>query len=345
MENNINFGYLDLLQDIMDNGKSKGDRTGTGTRSVFGREIRHDMSLGFPLITSKEINFQNIKTELAWFLEGRTDLRFLLKNKCYIWVGDAYKRYETKMSRAKHGSWFSRKEFIKAILENDEFNEEWGDFGPIYGKQWRSWTSDNLTEHARVWIDQFETMLNTLRDNPDSRRNIVSAWNVGDIKDMVLPPCHYGFQVYTRELDFEERRRIGIDNGVDVSGSFFDRFESLMILDIHDIPSRSISLLWTQRSVDTPLGLPYNIASYGTLLEMLGDEFNMVPEELIGQLGDVHIYNNQFDGVNEQLSRIPPPLPTIQIMDGIKSCLLPGSDDVRLINYNPLPNIDYPLSN
>lgn len=360
MKNNIDYGYLDLLQDIMDNGVQKGDRTGTGTRSIFGRQIRHDMSLGFPLLTTKAIKFQNIKSELAWFLSGSSDIRELWKRKCYIWDGDWYKNYKKDKVNVRSLKEM-RKLGISSLEDNGGLKQNWNGFdksiwnlGPIYGSQWRKWKSDEIesfsdeskiyengnykTRYRNKTIDQIKILLKDLEHNPDSRRMLVNAWNVGELNKMTLPPCHYGFQVYTRELSFEERKGL-------YKPEIHLNILTHKDLDALNAPKRSISLTWIQRSVDTPLGLPYNIASYALLLEMLASEFNMVPGELIGQLGDVHIYNNQIDGVLEQLKRKPGTLPTIEIQDGIQSSLSIDSDDVRLINYNHQPSIEFILSN
>lgn len=345
MTNSIEVQYLNLLQDILDNGVVKGDRTGTGTISVFGRQIRHNMSLGFPLLTTKEINFQNIKTELAWFLEGSSDIRFLWKNKCYIWDGDWYKNYLKNCINIKPLPLKElRKIGIDSLINNDLDNVPIYSLGPIYGVQWKWWHNDDIKSHARSYVDQIETLLYDLEHNPDSRRIMVNAWNVGKLGEMTLPPCHYGFQVYTRELSLDERKQIFEDRGYvcDVwpfNGDWHGEYDGF------GIPKRAISLMWNQRSVDTPLGLPYNISSYGLLLEMLADEFNMVPGELIGNLGDTHIYLNQVEGVKEQLQRLPRKLPKLKIQDGMKSYLLPGSNDIVLEGYDPYPNIIYPLSN
>jgi thymidylate synthase len=293
--NTLDKQYLDLLQDILDNGVIKQDRTSTGTLSVFGRTIRHKMSEGFPLLTTKKMPFKLIATELLWFLRGDTNIKFLVDNDCNIWNGDAYKNYISKTNEYK-GDWPDTiEEFIKRIKTDDEFAKKWGDLGPIYGKQWRHWTvsiNDELDpnrkipggyrysngEYTETYIDQISTLINDLKTNPDSRRLMVNAWNVGELDQMVLPPCHYGFQVYTRKTTREEK----ITN----PGKY-----------------RAISLMWNQRSVDTFLGLPFNIASYGLLLEIIAKAVNMVPDELIGNLGDTHLYLNHIEQAKEQIGR------------------------------------------
>jgi thymidylate synthase len=300
--NNIDKQYQLLLQDILDNGVEKSDRTGTGTLSVFGRQIRHDMKQGFPALTTKKLAWKQVVSELLWFLTGQTNIAFLHKHNNHIWDGDYEKSGRTD-----------------------------GDLGPIYGKQWRKWDGKNGR------IDQIDDLVRELKTNPDSRRLMVSAWNVGELDQMVLPPCHYGFQVYTRELSkFERSRWWGLPEGE----HFLDD-----VLDKHNIPKRAISLMWNQRSVDTFLGLPFNIASYGLLLEIIAKEVNMIPDELIGNLGDVHLYSNHIEQAKEQISREPFDLPQLKTdakMDGI-CCNVP--DDFVLEGYQSHPAIKAPLSN
>jgi thymidylate synthase len=342
--NNMNIldtRYQALLQDILDNGVEKKDRTGTGTLSVFGRQIRHKMSEGFPILTTKKVAWKHVVSELLWFLTGQTNIAFLLKHNNHIWDGDAYKNYAAKTSMDVGGQ-LTKEEFIKEVKTNNEFAKQWGDLGPIYGKQWRSWSGVNYLNRqsnnmSTPKIDQIDNLINELKTNPDSRRLMVSAWNVGELDQMVLPPCHYGFQVYTRELSkFERSRWWGLPEGE----HFLDD-----VLDKHNIPKRAISLMWNQRSVDTFLGLPFNIASYGLLLEIIAREVNMIPDELIGNLGDVHLYSNHIEQAKEQIWRTAYDLPTLKTnakMDGI-CCNVP--DDFVLEGYQSHPTIKAPLSN
>ena len=301
--NKLDKQYTDLLQDILNNGVVKGDRTGTGTVSVFGRKIRHSMKDGFPLLTTKKMPFKTIATELLWFLRGDTNIKFLLDYDCHIWDGDAYKNYAAKTSMDADGQ-FTKEEFIKQIKTDDEFAKKWGELGPIYGKQWRRWKKPIKTigdpKPSQQPIDQITNLISDLKTNPDSRRLMVNAWNVGELDQMVLPPCHYGFQVYTRELSLEERHDIKEQYGFDCRKLAKPSIEQL---DAANIPKRAISLMWNQRSVDTFLGLPFNIASYGLLLEIIAKEVNMVPDELIGNLGDVHLYSNHIEQAKEQIGR------------------------------------------
>ena len=332
MKNKLDKQYQMLLQTILDHGIDKADRTGTGTRSIFGYTIRHNMADGFPLLTTKKMAWKSIVTELLWFLRGDTNIKYLVDNGCNIWNGDAYKRY---LNTYKGNFELDKEEFINAIKTSPDFAKKWGELGPIYGAQWRKWDG----------IDQIQELINTLKANPDSRRMLVSAWNVAELDQMVLPPCHYGFQVYTRELSLEERLTWMKNNKTNVVLPARDLNVEFSIDEFfrpYGVPTRAISLMWNQRSVDTFLGLPFNIASYGLLLMMIADEVNMIPDQLIGNLGDTHIYNNHVEQVKEQISRTPFELPTVHVRDGI-FCSSPN--DVILQNYNSHPAIKAPLSN
>ena len=331
--NNLDIQYQSLLQDILDNGVNKQDRTGTGTISVFGRQIRHKMSDGFPLLTTKKMAFKTMVTELLWFLRGDTNIKYLVDNGCNIWNGDAYKNYVAKVNMqpgVPMVDFLEQKEFIQRIKTDDAFAKKWGELGPIYGKQWRDW--DEIGE------DQILNLITELKENPDSRRLMVNAWNVGELDQMVLPPCHYGFQVYTRELNLDERLDYLHKNSLHKSSDYFSEH-----LDSMGIPDRSISLMWNQRSVDTFLGLPFNIASYAMLLELLAKEVNMVPDQLIGNLGDVHLYKNHIEQAEEQISREPKPhLPKLKLG---KVDILNGEFDYEILHYHSHPSIKAPLSN
>jgi thymidylate synthase len=410
--NQLDLDYQDLLQDILDNGVEKKDRTGTGTLSVFGRQIRHNMQDGFPLLTTKKMAWKTMVTELLWFLRGDTNIKYLVDNNCHIWDGDAYKNYvkwweesddSCNLTEEQSSKWlklidgglqwatFSQEEFINKIKTDDEFANKWGELGPIYGKQWRDWTyltrenkedvdgideiicGADMEESYRYYrtFDQIANLISELKTNPDSRRLIVSAWNVGELDQMVLPPCHYSFQVYTRELSHDERFEIykkvcGRDLQPHITGINFKQFH----FDEFNVPTRAISLMWNQRSVDTFLGLPFNIASYGLLLEIIAKEVNMIPDELIGNLGDVHLYSNHIEQAKEQIGRTPYELPKLNIntefwptengscgegpldatavfnsfkKDAFCKCLL--EEDIQLTNYQSHPSIKAPLSN
>jgi thymidylate synthase len=336
--NKLDSTYKDLLKDILENGIQKGDRTGTGTISVFGRQIRHNMSEGFPLLTSKKMYFKGIVTELLWFLRGETNIQSLVKDGNNIWVGDAYKNYAAKTSLDYDGQ-YTKEEFINKIKTDDKFAQKWGDLGPIYGKQWRKWSTypNKNGEYKSNPIDQIKNAIDTLETNPDSRRIIVSAWNVGDIDKMVLPPCHNFFQFYTRELSLEERTQIKVlprEYSLQPSHEELDEFR---------IPRRKISLMFNMRSVDTFLGLPFNIASYGLLLKIIAKEVNMVPEELIGNLGDVHLYSNHLESAKAQLVSEEFELPEVNIKNKNFEDL--KFEDIELLNYKSSKTIKAKLNN
>ena len=369
--NTLDKKYQQLLSDIIAFGVEKKDRTGTGTISEFGHQIRHKMSEGFPLLTTKKMHWNSIVTELLWFLRGDTNIKFLLDYDCHIWDGDAYKNYLHKVIRDKDivrylKSYsidtkgvptiepYSKDEFIERIKNDDEFAKKWGDLGPIYGKQWRKWGRKgkymvnedlNFSNGTFTEIDQIQNLINELKTNPDSRRLMVSAWNVGELDQMVLPPCHYGFQVYTRELSERERWELYTTICIKINTSIKESANKETMESYytkHNIPTRAISLMWNQRSVDTFLGLPFNIASYGLLLEIIAKEVNMIPDELIGNLGDVHLYKNHIEQAKEQISRTPYDLPKIQITERnwyqhqlVKERLGEKTLDEKLKSYRP----------
>ena len=305
--NSLDKQYLDLLDDILTSGTSKEDRTGTGTWSVFGRQIRHDMREGFPLLTTKKMAWKTMTKELLWFLSGDTNIKWLVENNCNIWNGDAYKAYLNK-SAVKHqwerGGDVADMEMFLNVVQS-EAEGDFGELGPVYGKQWRDWNGN----------DQIKNLIKGLKENPDGRRHMVSAWNVSDLDQMVLPPCHYGFQCYVRD-------------------------------------GKYLSLMWNQRSVDTFLGLPFNIASYGMLLLMLAKECNLIPDQLIGNLGDVHLYKNHVEQAIEQTKREPYPLPDMKLTSNHNfRAAMKGNmdeiymDDFILLGYQSYPSIKAPLSN
>jgi thymidylate synthase len=324
--NKLDKQYQNLLQDILDNGVLKSDRTGTGTISIFGTQIRHKMSDGFPLLTTKKMAWKSVVTELLWFLRGDTNIKYLVDNDCHIWDGDAYKNYKSTTENP-----LSIMEFIDTIKNDSLRAKTLGELGPIYGKQWRSWGKFNEKVYTRqirevpeggrfaetrnvnwvggsevVYTDQIANLINDLKTNPDSRRLMVNAWNVGELDQMVLPPCHYGFQVYTTELSDIRRYNIWFNNNYETGMERFFDPNNLPDFDnpyYAPTPKRSISLMWNQRSVDTFLGLPFNIASYGLLLEIIAKAVNMIPDELIGNLGDTHLYSNHIEQAKEQIGR------------------------------------------
>jgi thymidylate synthase len=358
--NKLDKQYQELLQSILDYGVEKKDRTGTGTKSIFGYTVRHNMRDGFPLLTTKKMAWKTMVTELLWFLRGDTNIKFLVDNNCHIWDGDAFKNFMTTSEGDPDLIW-NQEQFINMIKTDDEFAKQWGELGPVYGKQWRSWgegfkrvpneTGDGVYDITTTGIDQIANLINDLKTNPDSRRLLLSAWNASDLPYQVLPPCHYGFQMYTRVLSFDERWALYSDKPYDGNG--LGMINTLDYLDDKNIPTRAISLMWNQRSVDTFLGLPFNIASYGLLLEIIAKMVNMVPDELIGNLGDTHLYLNHIEQAKEQIGREPFELPTLNMVktdafwNGVDVSLFGHLDPTDFIieNYQSHPSIKAPLSN
>ena len=310
MKNKLDSQYIDILQNIIETGDKKSSRIGD-TLSVFGCNITHKMNTGFPLLTTKKVYWKGIVVELLWFLSGRTDLKYLVDNDCNIWVGDAYKKYcgitsingsywNDFMYKNEDGSLriHTRAEFIDEIKNNTIVNHSFGNLGPIYGFQWRNFNNEE--------IDQLQNVINTLRTNPDDRRMIVSSWNPLHISYMIVPPCHYNFQLYSGPEN---------ENG-----------------------QRTLSLIWNQRSCDVPLGIPFNIASYGLLLMILAKHVNMIPDKLIGNFGDTHIYLNQLDAINTQIKNEPFELPEVELSNEI-DWTQPIDDLLHILMQDPLKYI------
>jgi thymidylate synthase len=358
--NTVDKQYQELLSAILKHGVEKKDRTGTGTKSIFGYTFRHNMAWGFPLLTTKKMAWKTMVTELLWFLRGDTNIKYLVDNNCHIWNGDAYKRYSIIAGMSTQVESLTQEEFINKIKTDDEFAKQWGELGPIYGKQWRNWvrktTRDEKIVEPGVYetsIDQIANLINDLKTNPDSRRLMVNSWNVGELDQMVLPPCHYGFQVYTRELSDDERQglyAVYTEDSYGVDG----KLTSPLTIDWVKTPKRAISLMWNQRSCDLFLGIPFNIASYGLLLEIIAKEVNMIPDELIGNLGDTHLYLNHIEQAKEQIGRESFELPKLVIdkfdennhyigdMDDISEYNI---NQFKLENYQSHSTIKAPLSN
>ena len=265
--------YLDLLTDVLDNGESRTDRTGTGTRSVFGRQTRYDLRQGFPCLTTKKLHLRSIIHELLWFLKGETNIAYLKENGVRIW---------------------------------DEWADEKGELGPVYGQKWRAWEGDN----GEV-IDQIERLIDGLKNNPHSRRHLVSAWNVGKVDQMALPPCHMLFQFYVHDIDSEK-------------------------------PGLSCQLY--QRSADLFLGVPFNIASYALLTMMVAQVCGYEARDFVHTFGDLHLYSNHIDQANLQLTRTPKPLPTMWINPEVRSIFDFRYEDFRLDDYDPHPHISAPVA-
>lgn len=255
--------YLDLMQHILDNGTEKSDRTGTGTKSVFGYQMRFDLNEGFPVITTKKLHLRSIIHELLWFLMGDQNIGYLKENGVSIW---------------------------------DDWADENGDLGPVYGVQWRSWPNP-----GGGTIDQIERLVNGIKNNPDSRRHIVSAWNVAEVENMALPPCHTMFQFY--------------------------------------VADGKLSCQLYQRSADVFLGVPFNIASYALLTMMIAQVCNLQPGDFIHTLGDAHLYSNHMEQAHLQLTRAPRPLPTMKINPAVDNIFDFKFEDFELLNYDPHPHI------
>jgi thymidylate synthase len=342
MKNGLDEQYISLLKDILENGVEKNTRNGK-VLSVFGRFIRYKFKDGkFPLLTTKKMYFKGIVTELLWFLRGDTNIKYLLENDCHIWDGDAYQAYLKKDNKDKTSlldynikfdgdtkttSLYTKEEFINKIKTDDGFAVKWGDLGRIYGAQWRDWggylSNDKeyftpesgekkITLTRRKYengIDQIQNLITKLKTNPDDRRMLVTAWNPDEVDTCVLPPCHYGFQVYTRELSEKERIDTLTQNEQRLIYQEVQSFKNVRrkkikeCLDEKNIPTRAISLMWNQRSCDFLLGIPFNTSSYGLLLEILAKITNMIPDELIGNLGDTHLYLNHIEQAKEQIGR------------------------------------------
>ena len=294
--------YLDLLQRIKNEGVVKSDRTGTGTKSVFGHQMRFDLSEGFPLLTTKKVFLKGVIHELLWFLSGDTNIKYLVENGVHIWDNDAYRYYNELC--IKHGVLpVSREDFLAAAgVESPIEGYRFGDLNHVYGYQWRHWDKPD----TESFVDQIAQVVETIKKNPDSRRMIVSAWNVAEVEDMALPPCHVLFQFY-------------VANG-------------------------RLSCQLYQRSADTFLGVPFNIASYALLTMMIAQVCGLEAGEFVHTLGDTHLYLNHLEQVDEQLSREPRPLPAMKLNPEVKSVFDFRYEDFTLEGYDPHPTIKAPMS-
>ena len=310
--------YLNLAQHILDDGIIKEDRTGVGTKSIFGHQMRFDLSEGFPLLTTKRVAFSLIKSELLWFLKGDTNIQYLLKHNNHIWDEWAFERYVKSEDykgpdmtdfclRAQKDETFNQtyqkemNKFTERVLKDDSFAEQFGSLGNVYGAQWRSWpTADGET------IDQIQKVIDSIKNNPDSRRHIVSAWNPDEIEDMALPPCHTLFQFY-------------VANG-------------------------KLSCQLYQRSADVFLGVPFNIASYALLTHLIAYETDLEVGEFVHTLGDAHLYLNHFEQIKRQLRRDTKSLPQLELNSDKKSIFDFEVDDIKITNYNPHKGIKAPIA-
>lgn len=294
--------YLNLLKDILENGSGKEDRTGTGTISVFGRQLRFDLSAGFPLLTTKKMFIKGIVYELLWFLKGSSNIKFLVDHNVNIWNDWPYRYYVA--SRKYKEEPLTLEEFVAKIKSDAQFASKWGELGPVYGVQWRRWKTPDGRE-----VDQISEVIEQIKNNPTSRRLIVSAWNAGEIAEMAksgLPPCHCLFQFYVNE--------------------------------------GKLSCQLYQRSADTFLGVPFNIASYALLTMMVAQVCDLIPGEFVHTFGDAHIYRNHFEQVREQLSRAPKEMPAMKINPAVKNIYDFTFEDFTLENYESYPGIKAPIA-
>lgn len=290
--------YLDYLRDILDRGRPHDDRTGTGTIRVFGRRLEFDLAEGFPLVTTKRVWFEGVVAELLWFLDGGTNIRPLVERGVSIWTDWPLARY-----REETGEEITAEAFEERIVSDDRFAGRWGDLGPVYGKQWRDF------EGPRRRVDQISRLVESLRERPNSRRHLVTAWHPAQVDDAALPPCHYAFQCFVEGEPGDGR----------------------------------LSLMWQQRSVDSFLGLPFNIASYALLTHMLARRAELAPHRLIFSGGDCHVYRNHVEQVEEQLSREPRPLPTLRLA-AADSIFDYTPAHVELEGYEPHPELRAPIA-
>lgn len=310
--------YLDLAQKILDEGSTRGDRTGTGTQSIFGHQMRFDLQKGFPLLTTKRVYFKLIKSELLWFLKGDTNIKYLLENNNHIWDEWAFERYVNSEDytgpdmtnfglRAQEDEEFNqvyqeeKAKFNARILEEDDFAEKHGTLGNVYGAQWRSWPkTDGGT------IDQIQTVIDSIKNNPNSRRHIVSAWNPEEVPDMALPPCHTLFQFYVQD--------------------------------------GKLSCQLYQRSADVFLGVPFNIASYALLTHLIAHETGLEVGEFVHTFGDAHLYLNHMEQIKTQLDREPREFPELQLNTDKQSIFDFEMEDIKVVNYNPHKGIKAPIA-
>lgn len=354
--------YHSLLEDILENGCTTSDRTGTGTKSVFGRQIRFKMGEGFPLLTTKRLHLRSIIHELIWFLNGDTNIKYLVDNNVNIWNEWPYKAYVEKaelylnlnrsdiskidLSKFSPSHLYNNEraltleEFKAEIKNNNEFAKIYGDLGPVYGKQWVAWNKYSVVngEVGKSQINQIENAISRLKSHPDCRRILVTALNPAEIPDMKLPPCHYGFQLRSYKMSLQERFDYYLSTNIVEDSDILSR-KSHKFLDDNNIPSRKLNLMWNQRSVDSFLGLPFNIASYALLLHMIAQQVNMVPDELIGTLGDTHLYLNHIEYANIQLSRSVDEYdaPSLKLKKA-KDIFSYSFEDFEILDYECFPN-------
>lgn len=336
--NNVDKQYLNLLQDILENGVYKETRAGW-VKSLFGRQMRFNLKEGLPILTTKKVFVKGIIHELLWFLNGNTNIKYLVDNNVHIWDDDAF-RYYLELCKKDNIDALDKESFLKMVQieAKQEFNGilyKFGDLGKVYGHQWR--------KQGEKQIDQIKNIIETLKTNPDDRRMICMAWNANDFDEMALPPCHYGFQVYTRELTLAERLEWLWEH----SNGEYDEWKSptKQSLDDLGVPQRELSLMFNMRSNDFCCGNPYNIAQYGMLVYMFCEICNMAPGELIYNGGDIHVYENHFEAAREQLLRKgSDKIPTLKFARKINNINDFKYEDFIIENYEPDLPIKYKLN-
>jgi len=396
--NNLDTQLKELYQKILSKDRYKTDRTGFGTKSIFGHQMRFNMADGFPLTTLRKIHTKSLIHELLWFLGsfdneykqfGNTNIKYLVDNGVSFWTDWCYKNYKSEKFRkyqendlkdsktVKKFRFLNQKDFETKIRKDEEFAKKWGDLGPTYGKQWKDWggyyemvekqniiraktNSEQVIVDKLGWekiymkgINQIDQLINMILEDPDSRRLIVNAWNVSEIDDMLLPPCHVMYQFYSDVITMNERIEycekyynkedinsyMTKNNISDWSEIKRDPRKQIKILDHFNVPERKLDLQLYQRSADLYLGVPYNIASYSLLLHMIAQATNMIPNEFIWTGGDVHIYANAIEATEELMSREIKPLPTLKINPDIQNIYGFRYEDFEIENYDPHPNI------
>ena len=341
--NNTDYQYLLLLYQVINKGETKHTRAGE-TLSLFSKTLEFDLREGLPILTTKKVYAKGCIHELLWFLQGGTNIKYLIDNNTHIWDDDAY-RYYLELSKNQEKQ-YTKEEFLEAVKEQRTFafksDKEGflkyykaGDLGPVYGKQWTDWNG----------INQINELIYKLKNNPDDRRLMVSAWNVGEIKDMALPPCHYLSQWYVNDIPHKDRVKL-YEKEINSSYDIIPESITEEQLDNENIPKKYLSCMWQQRSVDVCLGLPYDILSYSLLLSMIAQVCNMVPYRLIACLGDTHVYKNQLESAYKQLERNPYKykLPTLKLNKDIKNIYDFKYEDIKIENYESYSPIKYKLS-
>ena len=341
-KNNLDKQYIELIQNILENGYTSSDRTGTGTKKIFGHMMIHDMSEGIALLTCKKMFINGGIYELLWFLKGDTNIKYLVDNNVYVWVGDCYKKYKLYAEKLDEPDYdvhiedinenivriLTRDEFINRIKTDTVFASKWGELNKVYGSEWINW--DNH-------INQVQEVIDTLLTNPDSRRMLVTAWNPTNVRNATLPPCHHNWQVFTRELTLDERKALVPDN----TPNLYTHLDC----DSINLPKREISLMYQMRSVDVGLGKPQDDFVYSLLLSMIAQVVNMVPGKMISSTADTHLYLDHIDKVKELLTRETYPLAKLKLNKDVKNIFDFKYEDIIIENYKSNEKLVLPLSN